>query len=257
MRVRVLWLCLVLACSGTGGSSNREVCGNGLDDDGNGKTDCDDIDCAGQAQCPLPDAGYWGTCGKCGQACVKQSDCFSQNLLDERPLPLCNLENKCQVLNHSVNVRFEYEASGWGVVMPGVAGVVATRWISKVGRDGGTVSCADVTAASPANNDPLQLEDGGRFNLLGIDVTKLPPGSVPNPLIVPFAYVGTGTNYMLFTEMWSGSTDPSTRLPTGTRRPTTGCIETGPWVGPIDAGLTCTSDGGVCRTLKPSLPPPS
>ncbi len=254
MRVPLLLLCLV-ACSGPG-TSKREVCGNGIDDDGNGKTDCDDVDCAGQAQCPLPDAGFFGTCPKCGQACVKQTDCLTTNILDERPLPSCNLENKCELLNQSVSVRVEYEAAAWQVTS-GILGVITTRWVSKTGRDGGSVTCADVKAAAPANNDPAQLEDAGRFTMLGFDVTELQGTSVPNPVIVPFAYVGTGTNYMLYTEVYSGDTDSRTRLPTGSRRPMTGCIETGPWVTPIDAGLSCTNDGGTCRTLRPSLPPPS
>jgi hypothetical protein len=206
---------------------------------------------------PPVDAGYFGTCAKCGNACAKQMDCLSMNVLDERPLPVCNRENKCELFNTAVSVRIEYDSSAWAVTMPGVVGAVTTRWVSKTGRDGGTVSCADVRAAAPALDQPLQLEDGGRFTMLGIDVTRLQATTVPNPLIVPFAYVGTGTNYMLFTEVWSGGIDSTTRLPNGNRRPMTGCIETGEWVTPIDAGISCTNDAGTCRTLKPPLPSPS
>ncbi|NDD31664.1 MAG: hypothetical protein EB084_25730 [Proteobacteria bacterium] len=40
----------------------REVCGDGIDNDGNGLTDCQDRDCAGQVGCEPPN---YGSCPKC------------------------------------------------------------------------------------------------------------------------------------------------------------------------------------------------
>ena len=48
-----------LACPG---ETKREICGDGIDNDGNGQTDCDDRDCTGQAACIPPD---YGNCAKC------------------------------------------------------------------------------------------------------------------------------------------------------------------------------------------------
>ncbi|MBL8957512.1 MAG: hypothetical protein JNK82_42455 [Myxococcaceae bacterium] len=250
-------LAFFAACSGTP-VLPREVCGNGLDDDGNGKTDCEDVDCAGQATCPVPDAGTWGDCAKCGMACVKQQDCFGpQNFLDERPLPQCGPENKCMRFNKPVALRIEYDSSPWAGASG--LGVITTRWVSKTGRDGGSVTCADVKAASTALDDPLQLEKGGRFTMYGVDVTRL-GGAIPQPVIVPFAYTGVASDYMLFTETWAGNVDSVTRLPTGMRRPPTACVDMGATVAPVEVSQDCSLDAGAgttCRTLRTLLPPPT
>jgi hypothetical protein len=244
---------VLLTCSG---SSQREICNNGVDDDGNGKTDCDDVDCAGQSTCSA-DAGYYGNCSKCGQSCTKQSACFGANVLDDRPIAQCTM-GKCAVYNQPVQLRIEYDTSNWGGVQPSVLGAVTTRWISKTALDGGAVTCAMVTAAAPANDAPLQLEDAGTFALLGLDVTRVAMvgGSIPNPLRLPFVYVGTGSNYLVFTEAWSGGTDSSTRLPNGTRRPITGCVESGSQIAPVETSQDCNDGGTTCRVLMLPLPRP-
>ena len=77
----------------------EEICGNGLDDDGNGDTDCDDAACAGEPDCQTPecpasltmdcgkysdepecsisyvDAGGYFACKWDGQVCIKGSTC--------------------------------------------------------------------------------------------------------------------------------------------------------------------------------------
>jgi hypothetical protein len=45
---------LLLGASCAGDSPLVEICGNGLDDDGDGVADCQDSDCAAQAACQLP-----------------------------------------------------------------------------------------------------------------------------------------------------------------------------------------------------------
>ena len=52
-------------CADDCGPCNETTCGDGVDEDGDGQTDCDDIDCAGDAACPVTctvDADL--TCGK-------------------------------------------------------------------------------------------------------------------------------------------------------------------------------------------------
>lgn len=250
-----LLLAVSLLAIGCSGSTQREICNNGIDDDGNGTTDCADSDCAGQASCDV-DAGYYGTCGKCGQACTNQSACAVGRVIDERPIPQCTM-GKCQLYNQVVQMKIDYNTMGWGGITAMAFSSVTTRWILKRGRDGSAVTCATVTAAS-SMSDPSALETNGNFAMLGYDVTKFMggAGSVPMPLQLPYVYVGTGSDYVLFTETWTGTTDPSTHLATGTRR-SVGCLETGPEVAPIVPSNDCAGDAGtMCRTLRPPLPVP-
>jgi hypothetical protein len=254
MSLRLLGVSVLLFAACSGADKPREICNNGIDDDHNGRTDCEDPDCAGQTACLPVDAGYWGTCAKCGMACAKQTDCVGVSLLDDRPIAQCGQVAKCNVLNASVNLRVDYKAGIWTSVVPGTLGVITTRWISKTARDGSMVTCAALLAAAPSTTDSLQLEKSGKFELLGFDVTPGPPGTVPDPVTV-LPYTGSGSNYVLVTETWSGGRDATTHLPNGTRR-SIGCVEMGADVAPILAEQTCIGDGGTCRTLHPQLPAP-
>jgi hypothetical protein len=252
--VRFLPLCLVAlaACS----SPTKEICGNGIDDDMNGVADCNDTSCALDPACQTMDAAYYGTCGKCGQSCTKQLECFGMNLLDDRPLPQCK-SSRCEQLNSVVQLRIEYNTSAWTGAMPNSLGVITTRWIKKTAQDGSAVTCATVNAASTAASMPLQLEQSGKFALMGLDITRVSTvGGIPNPVTVPFAYTSAVSDYLIFSEAWSGGIDSSTRLPTGARQ-STGCVETGAEVAPITVSQTCTADAGTsCRTLRIPLPAP-
>lgn len=56
--------------------SNETDCANGVDDDGDGSTDCEDIDCAGQAVCAGPGGGEWESCadGACMPGLICRSN---------------------------------------------------------------------------------------------------------------------------------------------------------------------------------------
>ena len=222
----------------------------------NGKIDCADSACSSDPACQSTDGGNYGPCMKCGQACSKQQDCFGMNLLDDRPLAQCK-NGRCQQLNEAVQLRIEYNTASWGGVSASVLGAITTRWISKIAADGGAVTCDAVKAAAPANDLPLQVEASGRFFTMGLDVTRYNMGgSIPNPLTVPFAYTGSGSDYLIYTEAWAGAVDPGTRLPTGARRDA-GCVVSGSEVAPVTPDQDCKPDGGTtCRTLRIPLPGP-
>ncbi|MBK7858171.1 MAG: hypothetical protein IPJ65_06010 [Archangiaceae bacterium] len=251
MRILLASLLCLAACSSS--NTPREICANGTDDDGNGKTDCDDPDCAGQPAC-IVDAGYWGSCTKCGQPCTKQNECFGSNVLDERPVTQCQSPRKCQSLNEAVAVRVQYDTASWTAVSPGILGVITTRWVSKTAVDGSAVTCATVSAAANPDAGALHLENSGRFQLFGIDVTPVQPGPVPNPVTI-LPYTGSGSDYLIFIETWSGGRDITTHLPSGSRR-SFGCIETGAPVAALTAADDCVRDGGTCRTVHLTLPAP-
>lgn len=252
MRFLLLSLLVLAACS----SSTKESCGNGIDDDLNGQVDCADSACAMDTACLSGDSGYYGVCSKCGQSCTKQLDCVGGNLLDDRPLPVCR-SSKCEQFNTPVQVRIEYNTSAWTGATPSALGVITTRWIKKLGQDGSAVTCAAVTAEVTGTNMALQLEQTGKFVMLGFDVTRVSTaGGIPNPVTVPFAYTSVGSDYLIFSEAWSGGIDSSTRLPTGTRQ-STGCVETGAEVAPLATSQSCVADAGTsCRTLRIPLPAP-
>jgi hypothetical protein len=253
MKPALASLLLLVACSSV--TPPHEICGNGIDDDGNGQTDCEDPACAGQTGCQVVDAGYWGSCPKCGMACTKQTDCSAGRMLDERPIPQCGM-SKCQLFNRPVSLRIDYNTAGWGGITAMAFSAVSTRWISKTALDGSAATCATVTAAS-SMTDPSALETSGKFALLGYDVTSFmgSSGSVPMPLQIPYVYVGSGSNYLLYTETWTGARDATTHLPTGMRR-SAGCVESGADVAAITDADDCGGDAGGCRTLNPILPAP-
>ncbi len=201
---------------------NRETCGNGLDDDGNGLIDCADPDCAGQANCPVFDAGYFGPCAKCGTTCTSQNDCVSAHYVSDRPIPTCT-EGRCTALNTFIQVRIELDTkSTWASFQAPQSGT--TRFIEKTTVDGGAVSCAVVAQAAADRARPDAIEDAGVFNVLGLDVTP-----IKNPQLgqgVTYAYVNTatGSDFLIWTEFWVGPVDSLTKLPTA-KRLGYGCFE--------------------------------
>jgi hypothetical protein len=241
---------LLVACPG---DPPREICGNGIDDDGNGQIDCADIDCAGHDGCPPYDAGYFGPCPKCGTACTVQKDCIAGDWSSDQPLPDC-VSGKCQALNQHVQLRLTLNMSAYSGVTIGSASE-ATHFVSKTARDGSAVSCATLTALATPDAGALVIEERGTFDVLGFD--SEPVTQVPPMLTFPFINTGTGSDFLVWIELWSSTRDSNPpHEPTG-RRYNPGCIETGAQVAPIIPADDCAgSDAGTCRTLSFTMPAP-
>ena len=251
--VPTVLVCLFLACPGP---EKREICGDGIDNDGNGLTDCEDRDCTGQPACVPPD---YGLCAKCSQACTTQTTCVT-SFMDERPVPLC-VEGHCTALQKFIQPRIELSTgpSGWG----GLANPpqsASTRFIKKIANDGTPVTCATVLAIASDRSAASAgaIEASGKLVIQGLDVTR-----VTNPMLgqgVTFTYVNTqtGGDYLIWVELWGGAPDSSTKLPSG-RRYGYGCFETLPTVAPLVPEDNCpsaTSDAGTCRRFNLVMPAP-
>ncbi len=263
MTVRLALLALFLAACGNSSTSMTkvEICNNGKDDDANGKTDCEDIDCSGQAGCPVidTDAGSYGTCAKCGTECASQQQCLTKTFQEDNPpYPEC-IAGRCQLFSKNVQVALEIDTASLNGFSPPLR-ALNTRIISKTGLNGTAVICSDVIAAASGKtaNDAAQLEkptDGGmtRFNFRGYDVSPL-QATGGQIIKQPFVNVATGSNYLIWTEIWGGPVDTLSKLPTGARY-TWGCFESGAAVDPIVAADTCFNipDGGFCKTIKVKL----
>lgn len=256
------FLGVLLSCGPVG--SSHEHCSNGLDDDGNGQTDCQDAACAGVAGCCVgsgcntgQDGGYFGSCQKCGQSCTKQQECLSVGYHGDDPLPQC-VAGRCQALLEGIDVRFEVDTQAW-TGLTYVVRSMTTRFILKTAVNGSPVSCATVQAGAQgtAASDADQLERSGAFNLLSFDVAPV-QAQVGTVFTQPLLPTGTGAGFLIWVELWSGSRASSAPyLPTGSRLGW-GCFESGPAVEPI---LTQhhwpTKDGTqTSRTIRVLMPAP-
>ncbi|MEW6431400.1 MAG: hypothetical protein AB1730_07800 [Myxococcota bacterium] len=245
------------ACSG--GDAKREVCNNGIDDDGNGKTDCADLDCAGQEACVgNMDAGFFGTCQKCGNTCGSQADCLALTFVDDRPIPYCSM-GRCTALETFVQVRVQMDTkqnwSGLGV-SPGSG---STRFIKKTGANGMPVTCAMVAATAADKTKPAAIEDSKAYVIQGLDVTRITNPQLGQGITYAFVNTQTGGDFLIWSELWGGPPNSSTKLPSGNRLGW-GCYESAAEVGgPITTEDNCpstTSDAGTCRTFNLVMPPP-
>lgn len=244
---------LTLALSACSADPKREICGDGIDNDGNGLADCADLDCTGQPQCVPPD---YGSCAKCSQTCSVQSACVT-SYLDERPIPQC-INGHCTATEKFVQPRIDLNTrDNWqGLSLQPASG--ATRFIKKFANDGSPVTCATVATVAADRNAPGAIEASGTLIVQGLDVTR-----VTNPMLgqgITYAYVNTqtGGDYLIWTELWGGPPNSTTKLPSG-RRFGYGCFETGPNVAPIVPEDNCpstTSDAGTCRVFRLVMPPP-
>ncbi len=245
---------LLAGCSPVA-EGRKEQCANSVDDDGDGRTDCEDPVCWTDAVCQGSDAGQYGFCAKCGQHCVKPQDCFA-NGWDDAPLPQC-IGTMCTALLEGIELRVELDTSAWnGTGQP--VKTWSTRFVLKTALDLTPVDCATLKAlaTSTAGTDADQIERSNRFNFLAYDVT--PISQFASPLTQPFLHVGTGSDFIIWTELWSGPRDSNTKLPTGIRWGT-GCTETGPAVEPVKTEQTWPSTGvptSTSRTIKLVMPPP-
>jgi hypothetical protein len=229
----------------------REICSNGIDDDKNGKIDCADPDCAGQPAC-FGDAGFFGACGKCGMPCANQTQCLTTSYFNDVPLPYCE-SGKCVSLAKNVQVDVILNAQqAWGTLISQTRSI-ATRFIKRTATDGSPVTCSVIEAAASGRTaaQVQQLENTGKFSYLGIDVRPInsATGSIP----LRFLNVLTGSDYLIWMEMWGGAPDSTSKFPTGNRFGYE-CFD-GPQVGqqwsPITENDNCPApgvDGGtVCR----------
>ncbi len=253
--IRFAALMLVASLSGCSTAEvKREVCGDGIDNDGNGQTDCEDRDCTGQPVCVPPD---YGNCAKCSQPCTVQSACVT-SYLDERPIPLC-VNGRCFAVEKFIQPRIELDtAANWrGLTFTPKS--ASTRFIKKVANDGSPVTCATVFAVA---NDRTTagagaIEASSNLIVQGLDVT---PVNTMLGQVISFTFVNTqtGSDYLIWTELWGGPVSSSTKLPSG-RRFGYGCFESGPQVAPLVPEDNCpstTSDAGVCRRFRLIMPPP-
>lgn len=235
----------------------REVCSNGVDDDANGLVDCADTACRLEPACDGQDSGANdGSCQKCGLSCVVQADCLAQSFVLDEPLPQCGA-GTCRAREEGVRLRFEVDTAPWNGV--GVKlGSLNTRFVSKTAVDGRTVRCDTLKAlaASKAAADASQLERSGQLNLVSFDVSAISaiPGDV---LVQPFLPVNTGSDFIIWTEIWAGPPDSNTKMPTGNRLGF-GCFEDGPEVAPVllQHHWSSATPSMESRTIRVVLPPP-
>jgi hypothetical protein len=251
-----LALLALTACPPT--QKDREICGNGFDDDNNGLADCADPDCAGQSGCPAADAGYFGSCNKCGQTCTGQTACLQYGYSSDQPLPDC-AGGKCQSFNTAIQVRVEVDtqSGGWNFVSPTKS--ILTRFIRKTALDGSPVTCSSLQAVAASNcaADVNQIERSGQFNLIGWDSTGI-NGSLGTLLPLPFVHVATAQDFLIWIEIWSGVRDATgDHFPTGVRKGW-GCFETGPAVAALVPADDCPTNttSPTCRTVHVEMPGP-
>jgi hypothetical protein len=200
---------------------SRETCGNGVDDDNNGLTDCADPDCKGKSECSY-DGGFFGTCGKCGASCTNQTECLTTGYFNDVPLPYCEnpdggSEKKCTAIARNVQLDVILSSQqAWGTLI-GSTRSIATRFIKKRAADGTPVNCATIETAAPGRLaiNAKQLEESGRFHLQGIDVRPVTNASGNIP--IRFINVLTGSDFFIWMEMWGGPPDSLTKFPTGNR----------------------------------------
>lgn len=241
---------LLLGCPG---DTKRELCGDGIDNDGNGQTDCQDLDCTGQPVCVPPN---YGSCSKCSQTCTVQSACVT-NYMDERPIPYC-ISGICTAVERFIQPRIELNTrDNWqGLSLSPQS--ASTRFIKKVANDGSAVTCATVFAVASDRNAPGAIEASTNLVIQGLDVTRVTNPMLGQGITYTFVNTQTGADYLIWTELWGGPPDSNTKLPSG-RRFGYGCYETGETVAPLVLEDNCPSatlDAGTCRIFRLLMPPP-
>lgn len=246
-------MALAFAC---GQSSGKETdCANGIDDDQNGASDCLDPACSSTSVCTGADGGV-------GQACDRQETCVVDTWLNDRPLMQCR-NHTCTNVGAAVAVKFQANTTAFSG-LPQTFKSMATRFISKTAVDGTAVTCDVLKGAADGGTAEFadQLEKSGRFNELAFDVISVGNGQGGYPVLNPFMYTATGSDFIIWNELWSQSPNPDTRMPQGTRLGR-GCFETGAAVAPITLADNCpigdagVVDGGSCRTITVNMPDPT
>lgn len=192
------------------GQKSPETCGNELDDDGNGLVDCADPVCSANTECePAPE-------------CAKQTDCFlnDDDYFDfiSLPVPRCDNAKKCVTEGVSIDINVQlrkgngYAGTGWET------NGISVRFIKKVAVDGSAVTCDIInniaTGNAPADADVL--ERSGRFNYMAMNTYSA--NNTVGKTDIPLGYsVTTGSDFLVFAELWTAKLDSLTHYPTGKR----------------------------------------
>lgn len=231
----------------------REVCGDGIDNDGNGLTDCADPDCAGQAACIPPN---YGECPKCGQECQVQSSCV-EHMAKDRPLPQC-VDGRCNANTIFIQPSIELDVtSGWAF-LPNPPRSAIIRIIKKKALDGSAVTCETLKTVASDPFNKTAIEDSQRFNLQGLDITPVDSLS-GNQIRFALVNTQTGGDYLIWIELWIGPVDSNTERPQG-KRGGYGCFEDPAVLGPelveMDNCWTPVYPFGTCRKMQLKMPAP-
>jgi hypothetical protein len=224
-----------------------EICGDFLDNDSDGGTDCADLTCAADPVCAL-DAG---TCSTCSQPCATQNACVpNSDYHGTTPLPLCTL-SVCTSREDFVRVKVALNAgAGWnGLATYPKSGV--SRFIKTTALDGTPVTCATLESFTATNTAANAIETSGLFNVQGYDVQGV-SGFSGGGLTFNNVNTETGGDYLVWLELWTQAVNGSTWYPNGVRRGH-GCLAA---VGsPIVSTEGCDT-GGSCRAFTVSIPNP-
>lgn len=221
---------LALGCSPI--NAVTEICANKIDDDMNGQVDCDDPACSGKEGCPVKDmdAGWYGTCVKCGRLCTAQPTCLADAgyFYNEQPLPFCE-GGKCTSYRPktSVNLRLQGDL---------FAGTMVTRIIEKKAVDGSAVNCARLAQARSTTLS--SAIEGAGLNVAGW-IYK-PVGANERPVNAQLNTTNASSDYVVYAELWGGMPEATTKYPTG-QLLSVGCLESG--LMPLAERADC--DGGV------------
>lgn len=258
--MKILWV-VALTCV-LGACKKGEICNNGIDDDMTGAADCLDYECASEPYC-LPDGGVFvpgsGPCAHCGRVCAQQANCLTQNYTFDTPLPEC-FDGICKQLNEAIEIRFEIDTQATWAGVSTVPRSANTRFIRKRGYDGSLVTCASVAAVATGKTvaDADQIERNTQFQLLAFDVLPINTSQTATIFRNPFLKVGTGSDFLVWAELWSGPRQTETRLPSGQRMAYV-CIENGAEVAPLVTTDNCPAMGTspTCRTIRVAMPAPN
>jgi len=238
-------LCLLLlgACGKPDEPSVRENCSNGVDDDGNGLSDCNDPECSTNAVC-VSDPPECAT----QYDCVYVRDGREYDDYIEDPLPMC-LEEKCVRPPAQIDVYFQVDTKQWSGIAVTI-NAISTRFIKKVAPDGSAVTCTRIqeVASSNEQKDADQLEKSKLFNYMAYDVTSVNNAPGGSTVVVPALNASVGSDFIIYTELWSGKKQTNTGLPQGFRIGW-GCLESGDEVRELTE-----ADNGRARTIV--MPPP-
>jgi hypothetical protein len=201
-----------------------EICGNALDDDDNGKTDCEDPACAEQSACQVV------------AECHTQSDCLAKDGRKYKdyindPIPQC-VQKQCVRPTAQVNMHFFVKNNWTG--LQGTIQSVNTRFVKKADVNGEPVNCASLQLDAPSHapEDADQIERTKKYNLQAYDVTSLAGLPGGTTVQVPLMNISTGADFIIWTELWNQKASTTTQLPQG-KRIGWGCFETGPAVAEV------------------------
>jgi hypothetical protein len=243
-----------LVLAGCSGAEKREICGDGIDNDGNGLTDCQDRDCTGQPQCAPPD---YGSCSRCGQMCQQQSSCIGVSYQNDRPIPLCT-DGICQATEKFIQPRVEVNTRMYWSGLAVVPRSASTRFIKKTAIDGSAVTCARVAQVAADRMAPGAIEASNQFQVQGLDVTRVTNPELGQGITLALVNTQTGSDYLIWLELWGGFPDSTTSLPTG-RRLGWGCYEDANTTRALTLSDNCpsaTNDAGTCRIFQLVMPGP-